>query len=308
MHIAQQACALVRLGLLLLRHRVLYGIQRELAVVAHLHCGCVTVVDNVAVSAVSSQRTRQYLHRQAHCARLARFDILQRPGDDTVRKHATVIRGYKLYVLIQFILNDNVSSFALVVPVRDLVGDLIAYMHVTQQACAFVRLGLLLLRHRVLHRVQLELAVIANLHRRRIAVVDDVSITAVGGQCARQHLHRQGDSARLARFNIRKRPGNNTVAQRPAVIRRHKLYVLIQFVLDNNVSCFTLVVPVRDLVGNLVAYMHVAQQACAFVRLGFLLLRHRILYGVQRELAVVADLHRGSVAAIDNVAASAVAC
>ena len=73
------------------------------------------------------------------------------------------------------------------------------------------------LGHRVLHDLQRDLAVVADLHRRGVAAVDDLALATLGLQRACQHLYLQRDLAFLAGRHVVQRPDHSAVGVLAAV-------------------------------------------------------------------------------------------
>ena len=286
----------------LLRHGVLNDFERELLVVADLHCRRLAAVDDLARAALRHQRGLQHLHRQLDIALCARRDILFCPRHDAFHRLHAVRRRHKLDVLVQCVLDDDVRRLALVVPVADPVGDLVADLNAAQDAVALIRRGLLLvrlLRHGVLNGIQRIFRIVSDLHRRGI---DDLA----GFLCALQHLHGESDNALVARLDVLKRPGHDAARGRPAVACGDERHIRIQLVGDLHRRGHILVVAIEYLVGDLLAHLHRAEHARTLIGRGLALFGDRVLHDLQRESVVVADLHRRGLAAVHDAALSTV--
>ena len=305
----------------LLGHGVLHRLQRIRVMVAHLHGRAVAAVDHLAFAVVTFQRALQHLHRQGDGTLFARGNVRDGPLHDAAVVHAAVAGLHELNMGVQLVLDGDGRGFVQVVGIEDLVGDLVAHLHGAQFLALRLVVGRGLAldgRHGVLHGVQLELHVVAHLHGGVLAAVDHLA-RAFRHLGAGQHLHRHGDFALAACRNRIKCPGHDAAVGRTVVravtIRAHVLHVLVQLVLDDDLRILLLVVLEADRIGDLIAHLHRIQQALAFSSVrrrghGLPLLR-RFRHGIgdlfQGKFVVVAHLHGGGVAAVDDLAQAALA-
>ena len=271
-----------------------------------------TVVNNLAFAALALQCALEHLHRQSDLAICACRHLLQRPGYNTVSLCTFVVSRHERYVLVQLVFDDYISFFRLVVPVADLIGDFVADLHAAQHSCAFIRRSLCLhglLGHRVLDSLHTVLSIVADLHSCRFVAVHDLAFAALALQRALEHFHRQSDLAICACRDVLNLPGHDAALMFAIVARGHKLYVLVQRILDGDCSSLSLVILVADFVGDLVAHLDTAEFAGAFIRRDLLLVRffgHGVLDGFHTVLSIVADLYCRSFAAVYDLAFAAV--
>ena len=254
-----------------LGHGVRYGVDIILIVVSDLDCRSGASVNDLSFSAFGLQCAFQYLHCQRHCAFLAGFDFRDRPVDyvGILIICAAIRCAHELYVRVQRILDHHICCITLVVPVADLVCDLISDFYCSEFAGSFIRCRLFLhrrFRHGVLDYFNTVLIVVSDLHSRAVAAVDDLAFASLGLQRAFQHLHCQRHCAFLAGFYIPNRPIYCITGLRTAIRCAHELYVLIQRILDHHICCITLVVPVTDLVCDLVSDFYCSEFAGSFIR------------------------------------------
>ena len=200
------------------------------------------------------------------------------------------------HILVQFINNRHCRCAVFIVPIVDLVGNAVPYIHKAKYSCTCVRCCLLLLRHRVLHWLQRERIVIPYLYC--CPFVDHAAnVFAFCRYCrSRQHDYGQSYFAFRIRFYIFYRPCDCVIRFIVRSVRCGCLvfHILVQFINNRYCRCTVFIVPIIDLVGNAVTYIHKPKYSCTCVRCCLLFLRHRVLHRLQRDRIVIPDLYRCS--------------
>ena len=184
--------------------------------------------------------------------------------------HAALVRFDIRYVHIQRI-HDLYGCFLIVcVLVIDLIDNLVAYAHQAQFACAYVRRGLLLLGYRILNRLEGKCRIMIHLYC--CALVDNAAefLTISRFFCSRQDLHFQRHIAFVSRCHILQRPRHFASCRFAAMASFgaafQVCYVCVQRIHNGYCRFSVFIVPVINLIGNLVTYAHQAKFARTYIR------------------------------------------
>ena len=112
-----------------------------------------------------------------------------------------------------------------------------------------------LIRYRVLYFIEREFLVVADLHRRGIATVDDAARAAFRLKRSLEHLHGQFHLSGSARRDILKCPGDHAALLGTSVAGRDERDVLIKSIFDHDISCTALIICVADLISYLISHI-----------------------------------------------------
>ena len=99
---------------------------------------------------------------------------------------------YKLNVFIQCILDRNTRFFSLIVPVADLVGDLVSHLYCRKSSHTGIRRFFHLhgcFRNRIFNDIEFKCLIISHLDSRSLSAVYDLSFAAHGSKCTLTYLY-----------------------------------------------------------------------------------------------------------------------
>ena len=316
---AKCADAFIRSDLLLMRYfryRILDFFHMVLMIVSDLdRCGIAAVLD-AAGAAVGCLCTRQYLDGQGHKSGFFGRYFSDFPGDDmcALVMCSIIAGGDILNIRIQRILDDYLRRHVLIVRVGNLIGNLFANLYTAKLAGSRIRSDLFFmrsLRYRVLNFFHMVFRVVADLHRSGIAAVDNLTRASLRLQSTFKDFHLQGYLAFCIGRYILQCPYNvmfHTIIA-AVVVCFDEIDICIEFIGDDNIYCCILVILIRDLIGDNIAYLYTVKFAGAFVRADLSLMRlfrNRVLNDFYVTFHIVADLDSGGRSAVDNFTFTAV--